>query len=129
MAQEKYFFQSEAAELLKMMIHSVYSNREIFLRELISNASDALDKRRIEVLSHSEEYGEYEPRIRLVRDKEHRMLTIQDNGIGCKNIQKGFGLHHMEERLSMLQGSLRCNGDNGFFIEAKIPIRWGEENE
>lgn len=82
MAQEKYFFQSEAAELLKMMIHSVYSNREIFLRELISNASDALDKRRIEVLSHSEEYGEYEPRIRVVRNKEQKTLTIHDNGIG-----------------------------------------------
>ncbi|MDR2523271.1 MAG: molecular chaperone HtpG [Synergistaceae bacterium] len=81
MAQEKHFFQSEAAELLKMMIHSVYSNKEIFLRELISNASDALDKRRIEVLS-SDEYGEYEPRIRLTRDKEKGTLTILDNGIG-----------------------------------------------
>jgi molecular chaperone HtpG len=80
-AQEKHFFQSEAAELLKMMIHSVYSNKEIFLRELISNASDALDKRRIEVLS-SDEYGEYEPRIRLTRDKEKGTLTILDNGIG-----------------------------------------------
>ncbi|MDR1874923.1 MAG: molecular chaperone HtpG [Synergistaceae bacterium] len=82
MAQEKHFFQSEAAELLKMMIHSVYSNREIFLRELISNASDALDKRRIEVLSNSEEYGAYEPQIRVLRDKENRTLTILDNGIG-----------------------------------------------
>ncbi|MDR1731259.1 MAG: molecular chaperone HtpG [Synergistaceae bacterium] len=82
MSQEKHFFQSEAAELLKMMIHSVYSNREIFLRELISNASDALDKRRIEVLSNSEEYGEYEPEIRVVRDKEKRTLTVRDNGIG-----------------------------------------------
>jgi len=81
-AQEKHFFQSEAAELLKMMIHSVYSNKEIFLRELISNASDALDKRRIEVLSNSEEYGEYEPGIRIRRDKEKRTLTIEDNGIG-----------------------------------------------
>ncbi|MDR3230737.1 MAG: molecular chaperone HtpG [Synergistaceae bacterium] len=82
MAQEKLFFQSEAAELLKMMIHSVYSNKEIFLRELISNASDALDKRRIEVLSNSEEYGEYEPGIRILRDREKRTLTIEDNGIG-----------------------------------------------
>ncbi|MDR2528174.1 MAG: molecular chaperone HtpG [Synergistaceae bacterium] len=81
MAQEKHFFQSEAAELLKMMIHSVYSNKEIFLRELISNASDALDKRRIEVLSN-DEYGEYEPRIHIMRDKEKRTLTILDNGVG-----------------------------------------------
>ena len=70
-------------------------------------------------------------RIVITMEKEYQTLTItiQDNGIGCKDIQKGFGLHHMEERLSMLQGSLRCNGDNGFFLEAKIPIRWGEENE
>jgi molecular chaperone HtpG len=86
MAQEQHFFQSEAAELLKMMIHSVYSNKDIFLRELISNASDALDKRRIEVLSKfertSDEYGAYEPRIRLVRGKEDNTLTIADCGVG-----------------------------------------------
>ena len=81
MAQEKYSFQSEAAELLKMMIHSVYPNKEIFLRELISNASDALDKRRIEVLSN-EEYGEYNAEIHITRDKENNTLTITDNGIG-----------------------------------------------
>ena len=58
------------------------------------------------------------------------MLTIhiKDNGIGCKKVQKGFGLHHMEERLEMLQGSLSYSGEDGFTIEAKIPIRWGEEN-
>ena len=81
MAQEKYSFQSEAAELLKMMIHSVYSNKEIFLRELISNASDALDKRRIEVLSN-EKYGEYNAEIHITRDKENKTITILDNGIG-----------------------------------------------
>jgi molecular chaperone HtpG len=81
MTQERHFFQSEAAELLKMMIHSVYSNKDIFLRELISNASDALDKRRIEVLSN-DEYGEYEPRIRIIRGKEENTLTIADCGIG-----------------------------------------------
>jgi molecular chaperone HtpG len=80
-AQEKHFFQSEAAELLRMMIHSVYSNKDIFLRELISNASDALDKRRIEVLSN-DEYGEYEAKIRIVRDKDNGILTIADNGVG-----------------------------------------------
>ena len=69
------------------MIHSVYSNKEIFLRELISNASDALDKRRIEVLSNSE-YGEYEPRIYIERDKENKILTISDNGIGIESADK-----------------------------------------
>ena len=85
MAQQTHFFQSEAAELLKMMIHSVYSNKEIFLRELISNASDALDKRRIEVLSSdelSDENGGYEARIHIERDKEKKTLTITDNGVG-----------------------------------------------
>ncbi|NLL36922.1 MAG: molecular chaperone HtpG [Fretibacterium sp.] len=78
---EKLYFQSEAAELLRLMIHSVYSNRDIFLRELISNASDALDKRRIEGLSNSE-YADFSPQIRLARDAERRTLSISDNGIG-----------------------------------------------
>lgn len=54
-------------------------------------------------------------------------IWIKDNGIGCVKIEKGFGLHHMEERLGMLHGSLNCYGDNGFVLEAGIPIRWGEE--
>lgn len=81
MAEEKFQFQSEAAELLRLMIHSVYSNRDIFLRELISNASDALDKRRIEALFDSELAG-FDPEIRIVRDREARTLTVSDNGIG-----------------------------------------------
>ncbi|MDE7403876.1 MAG: sensor histidine kinase, partial [Lachnospiraceae bacterium] len=54
-------------------------------------------------------------------------IWIKDNGIGCTHIEKGFGLHHMEERLGMLHGSLKCFVDNGFVLEASIPIRWGEE--
>ena len=54
-------------------------------------------------------------------------IWIKDNGIGCTKIEKGFGLHHMEERLGMLRGSLNCFVDNGFVLEASIPIRWGEE--
>lgn len=54
-------------------------------------------------------------------------IWIKDNGIGCIHIEKGFGLHHMEERLRMLHGSLNCFTDNGFILEASIPIRWGEE--
>ena len=65
--------------------------------------------------------------IRL--DREYNMLKIhiKDNGIGCKTIQKGFGLHHMEERLNMLHGSLAYDGMEGFLVEAQIPIRWGTE--
>lgn len=81
MAEEKFHFQSEASELLRMMIHSVYSNRDIFLRELISNASDALDKRRIESLFNSDD-ADFTPEIRIVRDREAHTLTVSDNGIG-----------------------------------------------
>lgn len=56
-------------------------------------------------------------------------IAIRDNGIGCKNIKKGFGLHHMEERLDMLHGNLCYNGEDGFVIEAQIPLRWGSEGE
>ncbi len=64
-------------------------------------------------------------------DREYNLLHIhlKDNGIGCSNVQKGFGLHHMEERLNMLKGSLRYNGEDGFTVDASIPIRWGTEEE
>jgi molecular chaperone HtpG len=76
-------FQSEVKQLLQLMIHSLYSNKEIFLRELISNASDAADKLRFRALSDADLYeGEGELRVRLWCDKEQRTLTISDNGIG-----------------------------------------------
>lgn len=52
-------------------------------------------------------------------------ICIRDNGIGCKDIKRGFGLHHMEERINMLHGSLNYDGKDGFMVEAQIPIRWG----
>lgn len=82
MSEEKFYFQSEAAELLKMMISSVYSNKDIFLRELISNASDALDKRRIECLKDSELAENEKPEIKIAVDADAKTLTISDNGIG-----------------------------------------------
>lgn len=65
--------------------------------------------------------------IQVWIDREYNTLKlhIKDNGIGCKTIKKGFGLHHMEERLNMLHGSLTYNGEDGFLVEARIPIRWG----
>ena len=76
-------FQSEAKQLLKLMIHSLYSNKEIFLRELISNASDAIDKLRFESLSNPElTAGDAELQVRIDVDEEAKTITITDNGIG-----------------------------------------------
>ena len=70
-------------------------------------------------------------KVRVWIDRDFNMLKIhiEDNGVGCVNVQKGFGLHHMEERLEMLKGSLSYHGDHGFVIDAGIPIRWGTEEE
>ncbi len=81
--QETRGFQSEVKQLLHLMIHSLYSNKEIFLRELISNASDAADKLRFRALSDANLYeGDGELRVRVSFDKDKRTLTIADNGIG-----------------------------------------------
>jgi molecular chaperone HtpG len=76
-------FQTEVRQLLNLMIHSLYSNKEIFLRELISNASDACDKLRFEALSDEALYdGDSDLRIRVSFDKDKRTVTVSDNGIG-----------------------------------------------
>ncbi|MBK5943905.1 molecular chaperone HtpG [Halorhodospira halophila] len=76
-------FQAEVQQLLSLMIHSVYSNREVFLRELISNASDAIDKLRFEALQQEALYeGDPELKIRVDFDSEARTITVADNGIG-----------------------------------------------
>ncbi|MDI6955934.1 molecular chaperone HtpG, partial [Pantoea sp. Pa-EAmG] len=78
-------FQSEVKQLLHLMIHSLYSNKEIFLRELISNASDAADKLRFRALSTPDLYeGDGDLRVRISVDKEKRTLTLSDNGIGMR---------------------------------------------
>jgi molecular chaperone HtpG len=76
-------FQAEAKQLLELMIHSVYSEKDVFLRELISNASDALDKLRLEsLLDTSASIDTSDPHIFLEIEPEHRTLTISDNGVG-----------------------------------------------
>ncbi|MFC1136814.1 molecular chaperone HtpG [Pasteurella multocida] len=81
--QETRGFQSEVKQLLQLMIHSLYSNKEIFLRELISNASDAADKLRFKALSAPELYeGDGDLKVRIRFDEEKGTLTISDNGIG-----------------------------------------------
>ena len=81
--KETMGFQTEARQLLHLMIHSLYSKKEIFLRELISNASDAADKLRFEALSNPALLAD-DPNleIRIAIDKEARTLAITDNGIG-----------------------------------------------
>ena len=81
--KETLGFQTEAKKLLHLMIHSLYSNREIFLRELISNASDAIDKHRFAAVADanlSQGVGEYQ--IHVTVDTEAKTVTISDNGIG-----------------------------------------------
>ena len=81
--KETLEFQAEVNQLLKLMIHSLYSNKEIFLRELISNASDACDKLRFEGLAKDDLYeGDSELNIHVNYDKENKTVTITDNGIG-----------------------------------------------
>ena len=81
--KETLGFQTEVTQLLKLMIHSLYSNREIFLRELVSNASDACDKLRFEALANADLMeGGAELQIKVDFDKAARTLTISDNGIG-----------------------------------------------
>ncbi len=78
---ERHEFQAEVRQLLDLMIHSLYSERDIFLRELVSNASDAIDKLRFEALTRPE-LGVADPEIRLEIDKDARTLTVHDTGIG-----------------------------------------------
>jgi len=81
--KEKLGFQAEVKQLLRLMIHSLYSNPEIFLRELISNSSDAADKLRFEALDHPEYYeNDSDLSIRVAFDKDARTITVSDNGVG-----------------------------------------------
>ncbi len=92
---KKYEFQTEVSQLLNLMIHSLYSNKEIFLRELISNSSDALDKLNYLTLT-DDKYKSltYTPRIAIKIDKEANTLSVSDNGIGMneKDLQDNLGM-------------------------------------
>ncbi len=92
--KETLGFQTEVKHLLHLMIHSLYSNKEIFLRELVSNASDAADKLRFEALSNDSLYdGDSELKINVAFDKEARTVTVADNGIGMtrEEVQEHIG--------------------------------------
>src|SRR3989449_2480842 len=80
---ETFQFQAEARQVLDLMIHSMYSNKEIFLRELISNASDALDRLRFAALSDETlNENDTDLKIHIAYDKDAHTITINDNGIG-----------------------------------------------
>ena len=87
-------FKTEVQKLLDLVIHSLYSNKEIFLRELISNASDALDRARFEALK-DESILENDPewKIKIITDADAQTLTISDNGIGmnAQEVEKNIG--------------------------------------
>lgn len=105
MQQKTMPFQTEVKQLLQLMIHSLYSNKEIFLRELISNSSDAIDKLRFEALSQpSLLEGSENFKIRIDFDKENHTITITDNGIG---------LSHDEAILHL--GTIAKSGTKEFF--------------
>jgi molecular chaperone HtpG len=90
---ERHEFQAEVKQLLDLMVHSLYSDKDVFLRELVSNASDALDKLRFERLTQPELGGSGELEIRLERNGDQRTLSISDNGIGMtrEEIIKNLG--------------------------------------
>jgi len=82
---ERHTFQAETRELLDLMIHSIYSNKDIFLRELISNASDAIDKLKFESLTNPNLLTSDEPHILLIPDASAKTLALEDNGIGMNH--------------------------------------------
>ncbi len=103
--KETLGFQTEVRQLLQLMIHSLYSNREIFLRELISNASDACDKLRYEALNQPELYeSDSELKIRVDFDKDARTITVSDNGIG---LTRDEAIEHL--------GTIAKSGTREFF--------------
>ncbi|MFA6195059.1 MAG: molecular chaperone HtpG [Sulfurimonas sp.] len=100
----KHQFQTEANQILNLMIHSLYSNKEIFIRELVSNASDALDKLNLLVLTDEKYKGvAFAPRIDIVANKEAKTLTIRDTGIGMN-----------EEDLMSHLGTIAKSGTKAF---------------
>src|SRR6188768_3371917 len=105
---ETHRFQAEVQELLGLVIHSLYENKEIFLRELVSNASDAIDKLRFEALTHPEYASAEGATIDISFDKDARTLSIEDGGIGMNH----------DELVSHL-GTIARSGTRAFLTKLK----------
>ena len=109
MSKETVEFKTEVKQLLDLVIHSLYSNKEIFLRELISNASDAVDRARFESLTKPEILeGDDQWKIKLIRDEKAKTLTISDNGIG---MDKDSVVHNI--------GTIARSGTKAFLEQLK----------
>src|SRR6478609_8760597 len=107
-APESHAFEADVAKLLHLMVHSVYSDKHVFLRELISNAADACEKLRYEALADPALRGgsdgdEGQPRITVTLDADARRLTIEDNGIGMR-----------EDELAEALGTIARSGTRAF---------------
>ena len=112
----QHVFQTEVTQLLQLMIHSLYSERDIFLRELISNASDACDKLRFLSLTKPElSAGDSDLRVEITADAEAKTLTISDNGVGLKPRRSNTWV-----RLPSLAPKPSCK--SSAMIRRRIPI-------
>ncbi|MFM9879131.1 MAG: molecular chaperone HtpG [Burkholderiaceae bacterium] len=138
MTKQTLNFQAEVAQLLHLVTHALYSNREIFLRELISNASDACDKLRFEALEHSDWYEDAPNlEVRLAFDEKAKTLTITDNGIGMSEAEAIANLGTIaksgtKEFMSKLSGDQKSDAQligqfgvgfySGFIVADKITV-------
>src|ERR1700680_2656264 len=106
-------FQADVAKLLHLMVHSVYADKSVFLRELIANAADACERLRYEAIAEPKLLGDdVKPRITLSVDAEQKRLTVEDNGIGMSRAEPAEAL-----------GTIARSGTKAFLdrIEAKQP--------
>lgn len=98
------------------------------LRHFSEDEEDVIYRIVQESITNSIRHGHADQiKIEIRRVYNKLQICIADNGIGCEEVKKGFGLHHMEERIQMLQGSLEYESKNGFTVRVELPIRWGQE--